>query len=85
MKKKTKEVKSINCVEAVSRFNEFMDNYLQGEARRELMHHISDCKSCLERFEFEQMLKTKVQTLGKDKNKKTDPLIRKIEKLIRTL
>ena len=35
MKKKKKEIKSLNCEEAIARFNDFMDNYLKGKSREE--------------------------------------------------
>jgi Putative zinc-finger len=63
MKKKNKEVQSINCEQAVARFNDFMDNYLKGKTREELLKHLSECKDCMDRFEFEQLLKSKVHQL----------------------
>jgi hypothetical protein len=83
MKKQKEKVKAINCDEAVKRFNDFMDNYLKGKSREELVTHISECRHCFERFEFEQMLKSKVHQLPADK--KNQPLIGKIEKLISSL
>ena len=80
--KKT-ETKVINCEEAVARFNDFMDNYLRGKAREELVKHIGECKHCLERFEFEQVLKSKIHSLAK--NEKNSLLIGKIEKMIASL
>lgn len=63
MKKKNNEVQSINCEQAVARFNDFMDNYLKGKTREELLKHFSECKDCMDRFEFEQLLKSKVHQL----------------------
>ncbi|MEO6130437.1 MAG: hypothetical protein ABIQ02_01225 [Saprospiraceae bacterium] len=83
MKKKKPETNAINCKEAVTRFNDFMDNYLKGIAREELIAHISECKHCLERFEFEQMLKTKVSQLSKNPGDKT--LVTRIEKMLASL
>ena len=82
MKKKNKEVQSINCEQAVARFNDFIDNYLKGKAREELLKHFSECKDCMDRFEFEQLLKSKIHQLsGSD-----DPDMKeKIEKLIASL
>lgn len=82
MKKKNKEVQSINCEQAVARFNDFMDNFIKGKAREELLKHFSECKDCMNRFEFEQLLKSKVHQLsGSD-----DPAMKeKIEKLIASL
>lgn len=83
MKKKTTEVKTINCDEAVARFNDFMDNYLKGKARQELLGHISECQHCMERFEFEQLLKTKVHLLSEGDT--DSELMTKIQKLIATV
>ena len=82
MKKKNKEISSINCEQAVARFNDFMDNYLVGKAREELLKHFSECKDCMGRFEFEQLLKSKVHQLCSS----DDPVMKeKIEKLIASL
>lgn len=79
---KNKEIQSINCEQAVARFNDFIDNYLKGKARDELLKHFSECRHCMERFEFEQMLKTKVHHAADS----DDPAIKeKIEKLIASL
>ena len=83
MKKKTTETKTINCEQAVARFNDFMDNYLKGEAKKELVNHIGECRHCFERFEFEQMLKSKVHQLAK--SEKNNSLVSKIEKMIASL
>jgi len=83
MKKKNEKVKTIDCEEAVKRFNDFMDNYLKGKSRVELVNHISECRHCFERFEFEQLLKSKVHQLPK--SKKNQPLITRIEKMISSL
>jgi hypothetical protein len=89
MKNKNKEalppnrqVQSINCEQAVARFNDFMDNYLKGKTREELLKHFSECKHCMDRFEFEQLLKSKVHQIGNS----DDPTIKeKIGKLIASL
>jgi len=82
MKKKNKEVQSINCEQAVARFNDFMDNFLKGKAREELLKHFSECRDCMDRFEFEQLLKSKVHQLSTS----DDPAMKeKIEKLIASL
>jgi hypothetical protein len=83
MNNKKEKSSTINCEEAVSRFNDFMDNYLKGKSRDELVNHISECRHCLERFEFEQLLKSKVHQLPK--SKMNNPLISRIEKLIASL
>lgn len=82
MKNKNKEVESINCEQAVARFNDFMDNFLRGKAREELLKHFSACKDCMDRFEFEQLLKSKVHQLSRSDD---FAMKKKIEKLIASL
>lgn len=82
MKMKNNEVQSINCEQAVARFNDFMDNYLKGKTREELLKHFSECKDCMERFEFEQLLKSKVHQLS---NSDDRALKERIERLIASL
>jgi hypothetical protein len=67
MNRKKTTIKKINCKEAVKRFNDFIDNYLKGKgnAREELMQHIESCSHCFERLEFEQLMKRKINKLGK--------------------
>ena len=62
--KKLKQIKEINCEEAVSRFNDFIDKYLKGSAKDELQHHVNSCRHCFERIEFEKLLKSKVASLA---------------------
>jgi hypothetical protein len=82
MKNKNTEIQSINCEQAVARFNDFLDNYLKGKTRKELLKHLAECRGCMDRFEFEQLLKSKVHQLGNS----DDPAIKeKIEKLIGSL
>ena len=83
MKKEKTGTKKINCEQAVMRFNDFMDNYLKGDSRKELMNHISECRHCYERFEFEQLIKSKVGQLSK--SSKDTTLIHRIEKMITSL
>jgi hypothetical protein len=63
MKRSKKIIAKIDCAEAASRFNDFMDNYLKGKAKDELRFHIAECRHCFDRFEFEQMLKSKISSL----------------------
>lgn len=64
MKKEKNKIKEINCEEAVGRFNDFIDKYLKGKAKDELQYHVENCRHCLERIEFEKLLKSKVASLG---------------------
>lgn len=82
MKKKNKDVAPINCEQAIARFNDFMDNYLKGKTREELLKHLAECKECMERFEFEQLLKSKIRH---HLELKDAAIKEKIEKLIASL
>jgi len=82
MKSKKTEVIAINCEEAVARFNDFVDNYLKGREREELIKHIAECRDCMERFEFEQLLKSKVHELSRSED---TAMKKRIEKLIASL
>jgi hypothetical protein len=66
MKTNKKEIAVIECNEATKRFNDFLDNYLKGQAREELIQHIAECRHCYERLEFEQLLKSRVAALKRD-------------------
>lgn len=76
-------VKLINCEEAILRLNDFIDNYLNGESKKELIRHIKMCRHCFERFEFEQILKSKISKIAKDS--KNQFLVRKIEKMFASI
>lgn len=82
MENKKNDVRTIKCEEAVVRFNDFMDNYLKGKAREELIKHISECRDCMDRFEFEQLLKSKVHELSGSEDM---VMKERIEKLIASL
>ena len=83
MKNKKTAVKLINCEQAIARFNDFMDNYLKEKTREELIKHIGECRDCMDRFEFEQLLKSKVHQLSNTGN--DDAMKKKVEKLIASL
>jgi len=73
MKRMTKQIKEINCEEAAKRFNDFIDNYLRGRSKEELVHHVEGCRHCFERIEFEKLLKKKISSFSGQKipNKKS--------------
>ncbi len=80
MKSKSKNVKVINCEDAIARFNDFLDRYLPGKKQEELMAHIAGCKHCFERLEFEQDLKSKIRRLAD--NNENQEIMKRIQKLI---
>ena len=83
MRKKAEKIKTIDCKQAVSRFNSFLDSDLNALDKKELVQHIDECKHCFERLEFEKLLKQKISALSKSGSGKS--LIRKIEKTIASI
>jgi len=43
----------MNCREAVEHLFEYLDKELTPEVEREVREHLSDCRPCLEQFDFE--------------------------------
>ena len=82
---KKNEVAPIDCNEAVKRFNDFLDNYLKGKEREELMHHISTCKQCFNKLEFEQLLKAKIASTGKNTAVDKKQARKQLEKILSKL
>ena len=85
MKNKNTTSKNINCEEATKRFNIFLDNYLKGKAREELLQHIESCSHCFERLEFEQLLKRKINKISKTASTDEMKAKKNIEKVLSKL
>lgn len=66
MKHKGKEIptKDIDCEEAISRLMDYLDNYLKNNRKNELQKHLATCSSCMDRYEFQKMLKEKISRLA---------------------
>jgi hypothetical protein len=82
---KKNEVAPIDCNEAVRRFNDFLDNYLKGKERKELMHHVSTCHQCSNKLEFEQLLKAKIASTGKNSGGDKKQARKQLEKILSKL
>ena len=50
-----------DCNDALRELYEFLDGELTDEKRDQIKHHIEDCGSCLEVFDFEVELRMVVQ------------------------
>lgn len=50
------EVKKISCEEALKQLFEFLDKELDTHKHDEMENHLSICKSCFSRMEFEKRL-----------------------------
>lgn len=54
----------IDCEEALRQVFEFIDHELAAPDRAAMERHLSACKSCYSRTEFERLLKQRVGELG---------------------
>lgn len=50
----------IDCEQALRRIFEFVDHELDGEERDAMERHLSTCRSCFSRADFEKRLKGKM-------------------------
>ena len=58
--------KSIDCEQALRQVYEYLDKELGHHDHEAMKHHLSICKSCFSRVEFEQRLKEKVKGLREE-------------------
>ncbi len=74
---------AIDCEEALKRLFEYIDHELNGHRHEEMEDHLSRCRSCYSRMEFE----TRLQRHLKSAARQTAPgeLQNKIKNLIRKL
>ena len=79
---KQKQVAPIDCNEAVKRFNDFLDNFLKQKERKELLHHVSSCRQCFDKLEFEQLLKSKIASLGNSSEQDKKQARKQLEKIL---
>ena len=71
--------KDINCDEAIKRLMDYLDDYLKHQRKSELEMHLASCSSCMNRFEFQKSLKTKISSLADQ----SDPsLANRLKKLL---
>jgi len=55
--------KAIDCEQALKQVYEYLDHELGAHDSEAMQHHLSICKSCFSRVEFEKRLKEKVKSL----------------------
>ena len=72
-------VKDINCDEAIKRLMDFLDDYLNHQRKSELEKHLASCSSCMNRYEFQKNLKTKISSLA---NQSDPSLAKRLKKLL---
>jgi anti-sigma factor (TIGR02949 family) len=78
----TKE-NTIDCEEALSRLFEFIDHELNPVHNHEMDEHMSRCRSCYSRLEFEKRLREHLK--GATQEKAPDELHNKVKNLIKKL
>ncbi len=61
-----KKVKMIGCEEALKQLFEYLDRQLSKGKSREMEHHLSKCRSCYSRADFEQKVKGRLSEVGRE-------------------
>jgi len=59
------KVRQISCEQALASLLEYIDRELEGERSREIEQHLSTCRSCYSRLEFEQRLRSRLREAGR--------------------
>ena len=57
-------IKDIDCELAINRLMDYIDNYLKTNRKTELEKHLASCRSCMDRYEFQIKIKTKISSLA---------------------
>jgi anti-sigma factor (TIGR02949 family) len=58
--------REMTCEEAIRLLVDYLDGELEADRRGELDRHLSICRSCFSRHEFEKGLKERVAELGQE-------------------
>lgn len=61
-----KNVKTIGCEEALKRLFQYLDRELGETSHDEVQNHISKCRTCYSRAEFEKKVKGRLEDIGKE-------------------
>jgi mycothiol system anti-sigma-R factor len=61
------KAKKISCEEALKRVFEYLDNALEAAEYCDIENHLSVCRSCYSRVEFERRLKEHLSYIGREK------------------
>jgi len=77
------DIKTIDCEEALKRLFEYIDHELHGHRHDEMEDHLSKCRSCYSRLEFEKRLHHHLKSAAK--TEAPEELQGKIINLIRKL
>lgn len=60
-----KQVKNIGCEETLKHLLAYLDQELGEGKRREMERHLSICRGCFSRAEFEKRLKAQLREVGR--------------------
>ncbi len=74
-----KKVKTIGCEEALKQMFQYLDRNLGKGKSREVQHHLSKCRSCFSRADFEKRVKDRLEEVGRESASAS------LEKRIKTL
>jgi anti-sigma factor (TIGR02949 family) len=74
---------TIDCEEALKRLFEYIDHELHGRRHEQMEEHLSKCRSCYSRMEFEKRLQQHLKSATDQKA--PQDLQNKIKKLIHKL
>ncbi len=66
-----KEKETISCEEALKHVFDYLDHTLAEDQHCEIDHHMSVCRSCYSRVEFERRLKNHLREVGKRSTPRT--------------
>lgn len=58
--------KELSCEQALHRLFEFLDHELDSEERDAMQYHLSTCRSCFSRADFERRLKQQLHGLRRE-------------------
>ncbi len=73
----------INCEEALARLFEYIDHELNPNHNHEMDEHMSRCRSCYSRLEFEKRLRGHFQDAARERA--PDELQNRLKELIKKL
>ncbi|MCO6413058.1 MAG: zf-HC2 domain-containing protein [Thiogranum sp.] len=59
------KIRQIGCEEALKQLLEYLDQELGEQHSHEVDQHLSTCRSCYSRMEFEKRLKQRLQDAGR--------------------
>ncbi len=65
-----KNPKKLSCEEALKKLFDYIDRELDSAETEILEMHLSNCRHCLDRVEFERLLKNRLRNLKREESSK---------------